>query len=212
METITTSTTLQKGTVYQLLSALFCEPEPETYTDGIIFDRLEGAGQNLSNTLGQQIRYLKKEFNKQTQEQLLVDYSSIFLGPFGAIANPYASVYLSEDGLNSKVTTWVEDFYRKCGLEFDYDVKNLPDDLVIELEFLYNLLYMEVEAEKSQNFEQANLLADYRKQFLTEHFIAWTGKMAELIMESNVNSFYSALAHLLVSFAVFDQKELQESS
>lgn len=77
-----------------------------------------------------------------TEEDLKVEYTRLFLGPFSIPAPPYGSMYLEHtDHLMTESTMHAQRWYESEGMEVD--IPEVPDHIRIELEFMYYLVYKE---------------------------------------------------------------------
>ncbi len=194
-----------RGEIYQLLGALFCEPEAEVLSDKKVFQKLKINVEKVQPGLVYLVNKLEAIFVKYSIQDLLVDHTKIFLGPFNAIAHPYSSIYFGEKGLMTDVTTWVENYYRMCGLNFDYSIRDLPDHIVVELEFMYELIFREWEARAEGNIEEATKRANFQREFIRQHLGVWVGKMCDAIIKSKLNEYYSVLAEFLSAFMLHEK-------
>lgn len=136
-------------------------------------------------------------------EQLKIDYSRLFLGPFKVFAPPYGSVYL-EDGrkILGESTIDVKKWYRKEKL--DILLKEAPDHIAVELEFMYFLIFKQIEAIKNSDSETANNYLKKQKSFLKIHLGEWVYDFAEKVESNAETEFYKALARLTRSFVEKD--------
>jgi TorA maturation chaperone TorD len=190
-----------RSNFYQIISALLCEPESEYFDDGEIFNNLKESIGLIQPELCTQVDLLAENFSKKDVQQHLVDHTKLFLGPFEAIAYPYSSIYFGEEkGLLTEVTSWVESYYNQCSLSFDKSLYDLPDHIVVELEFVYNLAFHEWEALSQGNKAQADTFHEYQRIFILKHLGIWCPKMCDEIIKSELSEFYSVLAKLLKSF------------
>jgi putative dimethyl sulfoxide reductase chaperone len=208
MEVISDNVLKARGEAYQIFSALFCEPEEEVLGNKEIFHRLRSCFQVLGGQHESVVDELIAKFDKYFIQELLIDYTKIFLGPFEAIAHPYSSVYFGDKTLMNAVTTWVETFYNKCGLSFDYGIKDLPDHIVVELEFMYNLIFRECEALSALDDTEAEKYGTFQKEFANKHLLKWVGAMCDKIVQSEVNEYYTALCKCLMAFIDNERKIL----
>ena len=113
---------------------------------------------------------LGEAFAAAPLEELLVDYTRLFLGPVDTRAKPYGSVWLDDDApLMGDSTMAVLQHYEDGGFEVDEGFRDLPDHVAVELEFLYVLLFRLADA--SMRGDEATLRgADtMRRRFLAEH-------------------------------------------
>lgn len=133
--------------------------------------------------------------NSQNLEALKVDFSRLFVGPYQLLAAPYGSVYL-DDGrtLMGSSTIDVENRYREEGLDTANDFKDAPDHITAELEFMYYLIFKEIEAFSNSDMETAIGFIQKQKSFLESHLIAWVADFAGEIIENADTLFYQNLA------------------
>lgn len=200
IELTTTRQAKARSEIYQSFSALFCEPEEEILSEENIFQQLRNAFEVIQPSQLDLVNELAGLSSKYTNRELLVAYTKIFLGPFEVIAYPYSSMYYGEKGLMTEVTSWVENFYRHVGVEFDFGVRDLPDHIVVELEFMYLLAFKEWESRLEERMEDAEQYAEVQKEFLLKHLSTWGTKMSDTIIGSETNEFYKVLAKLLKAF------------
>ncbi|TVQ72956.1 MAG: hypothetical protein EA363_03835 [Balneolaceae bacterium] len=80
-------------------------------------------------------------------EELKVEHARLFIGPFSLPVPPYGSMYLDrEEHLMAESTKDVHQWYLSEGIETA--LKEMPDHICIELEFLYLLIYRELKAQE----------------------------------------------------------------
>lgn len=211
MELTSTRQAKARSEIYQGLSALFCEPEDELLIEKQIFRSLRNALEVIQPGQVDLVDELSEKCSKYSNRELLVDYTKLFLGPFEAIAYPYSSMYYGDKGLMTGVTSWVGNFYRFAGLQFDFGIRDLPDHIVVELEFMYHLAFKEWEACSEQRKDEAAKYADLQKEFVLCHLSVWGAKMSDAIIESEKNEFYSALARLLKAFLLHEKMAFANS-
>jgi putative dimethyl sulfoxide reductase chaperone len=137
----------------------------------------------------------------QNQEPCEVAFAKLFLGPFETMASPYASTYLDPaQKLMGQVSQYALDAYAAAGLEQVGKVREIPDHIGIELEFMYYLAF-----EISETGNEA-LLA-IKERFWREHLGLWMPKFAALMQDANQHPFYNALAKLIDCFACSTMEE-----
>ena len=138
---------------------------------------------------------------------LVIDYSKLFLGPFGLLASPYGSVYLEgKSQVMGNSTIDVQKRYAEEGL--DIGLKEAPDHIAIELEFLYFLVFQEIAAFNDNDFNNMNLYQSKQKSFLETHLGVWVTDFTNNIAENTETVFYKNLARLTDSFVIEDLKYL----
>src|SRR5512134_1846341 len=77
----------------RLLAACYYQPGPEFAEESVFASMLEAA-QGIDPELAAGARRLGDAFAAESVDQLLVDYTRLFLGPTHALAQPYGSVWL----------------------------------------------------------------------------------------------------------------------
>jgi len=134
--------------------------------------------------------------NSDLERGILVDYSALFVGPFKLLAPPYGSVYLENDKrLMGDSTIDAVLTYRKAGVELDADQqKDMPDNIAVELEFMYFLILKELDCRAESKPEEAAKYAVIRRDFLKRHLGAWAFKFADAVKTGAKNQFYKNLA------------------
>jgi len=182
---------LQMSNITNFLAAYYCEPDDEIFyneeLNKVFFDNCKIFDDELYKYAKNTIDALKKYSNNE----LLQEYTRIFLGPFEAIAHPYASVYLEGYILNGEVTQKILHFYNYCGLLFEEDVKDLPDNIVVMLQFLHYLFTCEMQG--NENFPEFDW-TEKRKEFIDLYLNTWIPKFTEQIITGTQNEFYKNLA------------------
>jgi TorA maturation chaperone TorD len=181
----------------RFLAACYYEPGPE-FAEERLFDSMLAAAERIDPELAAGSRRLGEAFAADDPEDLLVDYTRLFLGPVDARARPYGSVWLGPDELTMQDTTMaVLALYEEGGFDIAEDFRELPDHIAAELEFLYLLLF---KANRSANAEEAAMLAGLRSRLLGEHLGRWVGPFTEAVAAGAQCAFYRELAALTDRF------------
>lgn len=184
----------------RLLAACYYQPGPE-FAEEKVFDSMLGAATRIHPDLAAYARRLGEEFDTEGAENLLLDYTRLFLGPTQIIAKPYGSVWLErQDKLMGESTVKVLELYQECGFEMDEEFRELPDHIAAELEFLYLLIYRENEARRNGKPEALEAKAALRKRFLDEHLGRWVGPFTAAMRAGAQCAFYRVLAELTERF------------
>jgi TorA maturation chaperone TorD len=103
-------------------------------------------------------------------ERLLVIYSRLFLVPGDRHPSLNTGAYLDGTVAGDSVTA-METCYRRCGLEKDAAVQDLPDHLAIQLEFVARLLA----AESQAGITGTAPLPITAGEFLASFVVRWIG-------------------------------------
>jgi len=200
---------LDKGTAREnlcrFLAACYYQPGPE-FAEEKVFDSMLDAATRLHPDLAAHARRLGAEFSAEEPENLLLDYTRLFLGPAHIVAKPYGSVWLDgEKTLMGDSTMAVQELYHEGGFEIDEEFRELPDHIAAELEFLYLLIYRENEGHRNGSAEALKWVA-LKKRFLDEHLGLWIGPFTAAVKAGARSSFYRELAGLTDRF-VEQEKE-----
>lgn len=191
----------QKANVYKILSVLFKTPTDETE---FYLEHLQTSINNVYPDLAELAGQLQQEFQAHGEDvtKLKVDHARLFVGPFDLEAPPYSSIYLDEGRLvfgNSTMTAL--NIYKEAGIEMSKDFKDVPDNITVELEFVYYLFFM---LRENGEEKYANLL----KKFVQGHLIKWIIPFTNRVKEKTKEDFYIYLAELLVQIVNLEYKEL----
>jgi TorA maturation chaperone TorD len=201
---------------FRFLSDCYFLPEADLSEK---LERLEFFMANVCEPAVEWVQAMRKEFEASADlEPLKVDFSKLFVGPYNLFAAPYGSVYLDgERKIMGDSTLDVKNRYREAGLDTARDFKDAPDHISAELEFMYYLVFKEIEALSKADIETAIDFIQKQKSFLEDHLMAWMPKFADSIIENAETSFYQNLAKATEMFlkenyeivcAVLDSKEL----
>jgi TorA maturation chaperone TorD len=184
---------------FRLLRDCYFLPDPG------LSEKLENLEFNMANVCESAvgfIRDMRKEFKAiKHLEPLKVDFSKLFVGPYKMSAAPYGSVYLeAERKMMGDSTLDARNRYREAGLDTAKTFKDAPDHISAELEFMYYLIFKEIEAFANSEIETAIGFIQRQKSFLEDHLMAWVPEFADCIIESAKNPFYPNLAKATSAF------------
>ena len=184
---------------FRLLSDCYFLPDPG------LSEKLENLEFNMANVCEPAvvcIQRLRKEFEASAHlEPLKVEFSKLFVGPYKLFAAPYGSVYLDDERkVMGDSTLDVKTRYREAGLDTAKNFKDAPDHISAELEFMYYLIFKEIEAFSNSDTETGIGFIQKQKSFLEGHLLAWVPEFADSIIEYAENPFYLNLAKATKAF------------
>ena len=194
-----------KADVYRLLSACYYEPE-EAFLEEDVFGQLEQALSVLDSERATEAHAMGAYFRETSHEDLRIDYTRLFLGPFNILSKPYGSVYL--DGGNIVMgdsTMAVLALYREGGFHVAEAFNEIPDHVAVELEFLY-LLNTRL-GDGQLEISERNRLAALERSLLDEHLGQWIIPFTEALKKGSCTDFYGKLADLTQRFILDAQRE-----
>ena len=186
---------------FRLLAACFYEPEKDLFAEVNIFDNLKEYVQKICPEAAGFASEMGKSIQQYSDEDLRIEYAKLFMGPFELIAPPYGSVYLDEGGrVMGDSTMEIIDVYQKEDLARSDDFKDLPDHIVVELEFISYLIYMEREALQKSDLDTAKEYLNKQEAFLNAFLQPWIPQFCNKIKEGTNNGFYLALSDCVLTF------------
>ena len=188
---------------FRLLSDCFFLPEPGLSEK---LGTLESDMANVCEAAVMFVQNMRKEFKADADlEALKVDFSKLFVGPYNLSAAPYGSVYLESDRkMMGNSTQDVRKRYREAGLDTAKTFKDAPDHISAELEFMYYLIFKEIEAFSKSDTEAAIDFIQKQKSFLEDHLMLWVPQFTANIIENAETSFYQNLARATKAFIIDD--------
>ena len=132
MTTAAFDRTAAMADVCRLLVACYYEPSAE-FSEERLFDSLIDAARRIDVDLAARAGQLKSAFEADSNEDLLVDYAHLFLGPVGLLAVPYESAWLAKDGVPTEESMRaIVGLFADGGFEVDPEFRDLPDHLAVE--------------------------------------------------------------------------------
>ncbi len=127
----------------------------------------------------------------EDRQQAAIDHAKLVLGPFEILAAPWASFYLEEEPrLMGPTSLYAARAYADAGLAPGEKLKDAPDHVTHELEFMYFLAFSEATTGDS-------VWIDRQAVFWREHLGRWLPKFAEALADAAVHPFYRTLAETL---------------
>jgi TorA maturation chaperone TorD len=184
----------------RLLAACYYQPGPE-FAEEKVFDAMLEAAAVIDAALAPSVHRLGAAFVAADPQDLLVDYTRLFIGPLDTLARPYGSVWLdTRQTLMQDSTQAVLALYAEGGFDMDEAFRDLPDHIAAELEFLYLLLFRQAEAKRNGDAQVADLHAGLQRRLLDEHLGRWIGPFTAAIRAGAQTDFYRELAGLTESF------------
>ncbi len=187
--------------IFRVLSANFYLPDKALYVEEELFENLVSLLDSVCSNVKSHAQKMAKAFMAYPEEDLLVEYARLFVGPNKLQAPPYGSVYLEEGNHVMGYTTLaVRKMYEEAGLSLNNDVKQPDDHISLELEFMYYMIHKELEAWEKGNKEQEGQWRKQQKLFLVSYLAPWVPAFAERIRQGSENSFYTSLADCLEAY------------
>lgn len=198
---------LAREDVARLLSACYYQPGPEL-ADEAVPERLRAAAALVDPALGERAGRVAEAFAAAAPDELLLDYTRVFLGPGEIPAKPYGSTWLEgEKVVMGETTVAVRALYEEGGFELAADFREVPDHVAAELEFLYLLVFRQNEARRAGDGAALAAAARLERRLLGEHLGRWIGPFAAAVRGAAETGFYRELAGLTEAFVVREGSE-----
>ncbi|MBM2814760.1 MAG: cytoplasmic chaperone TorD family protein [Ignavibacteria bacterium] len=183
--------------IFSVLSNLFSFPNREFLLSDIFILKNEISFMELTPVTGEIFKKLKSQLIENPNENLMVEYARLFVGPFKVIAPPYGSYYLEDCKLMGDSTIQVMNIYDHADLSINNTFKDLPDHIIAELEFLYFLFFNKHEVLSISDYNRSELIDLIIFNFYHNYFSSWVQIFANVIIENSSSEFYCNLGKLL---------------
>ncbi len=125
-------------------------------------------------------------------DALTLDFTSLFIGPYKLLAPPYGSVYLEDNRIMGESTLDIRNLYESEGL--DVIIKDAPDHIAMELEFVYFLISKQIAAIRDNDLQTLQSYLLKQSSFLNVHLGRWLPQLAENVQKHAQTDFYRNLA------------------
>lgn len=182
---------------YRLLAQCYYTPDENTIE----------SFKTLTELAGQYCENDEKTSIDDDFTSILVDHTRLFVGPYQILAPPYGSIYMENAGMvMGESTIDAINRYKESGL--NVVLKEIPDHVAIELEFMYFLIFKEIEQTINHSLEKAIHYQTKQREFLDNHLGRWVFTFADGIIDNAETNFYKSLALFTKRFIRDDLKFL----
>ncbi len=184
--------------LYSKFSELFRKPEKEIWTEETL-NLFCALVSELDLKINCETDGVNKLLKSVEFDEILLEYTRIFLGPFKVLVPPYGSCYLeNEKLLNGETTIQVKNIYLKLGLDISESWNDLPDHIVAELEFMHFLTYNYASPEDS-DLNKDEVIA-VEKEFFFKYFYPFATRLCSDILGKTKSNIYNKIAKIMVEF------------
>jgi TorA maturation chaperone TorD len=198
-----------RSNVYETLSLCFSYPWGQVlpwFLERAWIKEMERSIRSLNKKLSiEPLRHMDDYLSKAATDfglELTREYTRLFIDANPRVqAPPYGSVYLDESRMvQGKTTLDVLNFYRSTGFEPNFEQKELPDHISLEMEFLGILSARE----SRTGHKGANWPGHLRREFLSRYVLPWVPLFCEHIKSNTVSPFYRALGSLTAEVLAYE--------
>jgi DMSO reductase family type II enzyme chaperone len=202
-----------RSAMYSLLARAFLTPDQE-------FHASVGSGE-LAETIseiGAELPYALPETDLSPADlppfiEFQADYIAFFEVGQKAPACPlYEGAFRKDRGRKAIMEDLLR-FYHHFDLKMSDKVRELPDQLSAELEFMHYLAFLETGLlEEADSGAGSRLdLVRAQRDFLSRHLAAWAPELAQRAKERSGPEFYCSLTAFMEAFINADLKYLENS-
>jgi len=185
----------ERSRVYSLLATALAYPT-ETGTEGILAavsgeafsypDAVSALLGELSAILTDDIDTLKRAHQRlfpQVESRETPGYETAYRG--------------SEIFNQAAIMADIAGFYRAFGLAVGGSLRERPDHVTVELEYLAFLCFKEAVAVDNDEYDQADICADAERSFLTDHLGDWGPELGRRLDRHSDHAFFRVVGRLL---------------
>ncbi len=190
-----------RSAIFNTLTALLCQPEQGLVENTDVFDSLKLAFNIVRPDCVTLVEQMQETIKHYSAQELLVEYTRLFMGPFKTLAPPYSSLYFGSTELMNDETVWVMSCYKKAGLEFNRELNDVPDHVAVETEFMYYLIHHEIKALDAGDREAALAFWENQREFFDRHYKKWVPQFCAKIATATENEYYRTLSECLKNSA-----------
>ena len=176
--------------------------------------------ENLSEEMREGLRLIE-DFIQSSQgrpmdelrKELTVERTRLFRGlkPIYSPPPPYESVYLSSDQLPLiEATAAVARVYSEMDVFLPKDVRDQPDFIGYELDFMRHLTDREAQAWSHGKKELALNLLEKEQEFLEGHIIRWIPSCCDVLLKWAKLHFYMGLIKMTKGFVMDEARKTKE--
>jgi len=138
----------------------------------------------------------------EDRESAAIEHAKLFLGPFEILVSPWGSFYLEDEPrLMGPTSHYAALAYADAGLSPGEKLKDTPDYVTHELEFMYFLAFNEATTGDP-------IWSDRQQRFWREHLGRWLPKFAEALADAAVHPFYRTLAQTISTVCISESDVL----
>lgn len=189
-----------RGSGYYHLARLFELPGALLIDEGVL-DKLHVAVAAVNEDAAEHTAQLASAFDADGLECVRRDHMSLFVGPGQLLAPPYGSVYL--EGRRELMGPSTQDaarLYHLGGMQKAADLKEPPDHVRVELDFMHRLIERTLQAVRAEAWDEAERLIGVQIVFLQNHLARWVTPFAKVARAGAATAFYRHAVDALEAF------------
>ena len=203
-----------RSIIYNFLSLCYTYPDEEVCPWIAQGEWIKSLRESLSLLTEEDFeRYLRTFeglISDQKEEMLSLEmgreYTRLFINAFPhVVAPPYGSIYLEKGGLVfGETTSEVLRFYHEAGFTLKEELRDLPDHIAQEFEFMGILADQESQTTGSEKIK----LEEKQMEFFSHFILPWVPDFCEKIETQSLFPFYRCLGMLTREFVDLERNYL----
>jgi DMSO reductase family type II enzyme chaperone len=188
---------LHRSQLYRFLADAFLYPTEDWTLDAPLLEPVLN-GLNLAEH--------RLHFDAIDLDDLQAEHRHVF-GLTGSLC--YETEYgLPHEYRQSQEMADIAGFYRAFGFENGGAIRERPDYLSTELEFMHTLTLKEVYAREANSQEHLEVCIDAQRKFLRDHLARWQPLFAKRLAQAAVDGVYAELTNLATAFVAAEADRL----
>lgn len=205
-----------RSITYRVLASAFLYPDEELTAyiqDGLMVEELRTYARGIEEDSKADFFKTIQDFESTFEGLTLADLQAEHRRVFGHTISNECPAYETEYGgmhifQQAQELGDIAGFYSAFGLEVSDDIRERPDHISTQLEFMHFLTYKETYARENHGKENAEICREAQKTFLREHLGRWAPIFLERLLGKAERGFYKELAQLTRKFLRFEARFL----
>ncbi len=201
---------------YDFLYRLYVETPQRELAEDLVNERFhfhELASLEINADLSDGFR-LFNEFMEQSKgkevdalhNELVQEYTLLFLGPFKLPVQPYEAWWVSGKIMGEPLVKVKQD-YRKAGIAKSKEYKEPDDHIGLELRFMHYLCEEELSAETRERLKECLTL---QREFFDDHILKWVPTYCDALYTYERSAFFKGIAKLTKGFIMLDDAVIDD--
>ena len=149
----------------------------------------------------------------ELETELAVERTRLLRGVKPGYGPPpaYESVYVGSDqGPLMQASVAVRQIYAEAGVKLPEEVRDQPDFIGFELDFMRQLTEEEAQAWADDDQEEALVILGRQRAFLEEHITRWIPRFCDVMVQEARLDFYRGIACMTKGFVLDEAKKVAE--
>jgi len=215
-----------RSRVYGFLAAAYNRLPDEQFAEGLLgldpsgafsfLGEADGLPDDMREGLGLMNEFIQASKGKAAEDLatgLAVERTRLLRGVKPGYGPPpaYESVYASSgEQPVMQATMSVRQAYAEAGVGLPEEVRDQPDFIGFELDFMRHLTAQEAEAWKKGGQEEASNLLKAERAFLDDHLARWVPRFCDVMEKEARLGFYQGIAKLTKGFVLDEAETVRE--